>query len=72
MKLFLIAGHGEGDSGAVGGGYTEAERVRALAAKIKELGGEAVILGDTSKISSSKRDSLQTNTICHLLFLSLY
>ena len=49
MKLFIICGHGEGDPGADGGGYTEAERVRALAAKIKELGGEAVILGDTSK-----------------------
>ena len=29
--LFLIAGHGAGDSGAVGYGYTEEERVRALA-----------------------------------------
>ena len=28
--LFIIAGHGAGDSGAVGYGYTEAERVRAL------------------------------------------
>lgn len=26
--LFVIAGHGAGDSGAVGYGYTEAERVR--------------------------------------------
>ena len=60
MKLFLIAGHGEGDSGAVGGGYTEAERVRALAAKIKELGREAVILGDTSK--NWYRDKLISTT----------
>ena len=34
MKLFLIAGHGEGDPGAEGGGYTEAERVRALAERM--------------------------------------
>lgn len=37
-KLFIIAGHGAGDSGAVGNGYTEAERVRALASRIAVLG----------------------------------
>ena len=37
--LFLIAGHGAGDSGAVGYGYTEAERVRALARRIVAYGG---------------------------------
>lgn len=47
--LFIIAGHGAGDSGAVGYGYTEAERVRALAARIAELGGGNVTLGDTSR-----------------------
>lgn len=45
-KLFIIAGHGAGDSGAVGNGYQEAERVRALATKIKEFGGDAVELCD--------------------------
>lgn len=48
-KLFVIAGHGAGDSGAVGYGYTEAERVRALAKKVKELGGNNVMLGDVNR-----------------------
>lgn len=48
-KLFIIAGHGAGDPGAVGNGFTEAERVRVLARKIKELGGGNVILGDLSR-----------------------
>lgn len=47
--LFLICGHGAGDSGAVGNGYQEQERVRALGKKIKELGGDYVTLGDISK-----------------------
>ena len=47
--LFVIAGHGAGDPGAVGNGYTEAERVRALANRIKALGGDNVTLGDTSR-----------------------
>lgn len=47
--LFVIAGHGAGDPGAVGNGYQEAERVRALANRIKELGGNDVTLGDTSR-----------------------
>ncbi len=44
--LYVIAGHGAGDPGATGNGYTEAERVRVLANKIKQLGGENVTLGD--------------------------
>ena len=48
-RVFLIAGHGAGDCGAVGNGYTEAERVRALANRIKALGGDSVVLGDTSR-----------------------
>ena len=47
--LFLIAGHGAGDSGAVGYGYTEAERVRALARRIAAYGGCNVTLGDVSR-----------------------
>lgn len=47
--LFLIAGHGAGDSGAVGYGFTEAERVRALASRIVAYGGSNVTLGDTSR-----------------------
>ena len=47
--LFVICGHGAGDPGADGGGYTEAERVRTLGRRIKELGGNAVELGDISR-----------------------
>lgn len=46
MKLFVIPGHGAGDPGACGNGYSEAERVRALATKIKEHGGSYVTLAD--------------------------
>ena len=53
MILYLIPGHGDGDPGAGGelGGvhYDEAERVRALAARIKELGGDAVQTSDFSR-----------------------
>lgn len=49
MKLWVCCGHGAGDSGAVGGGYTEAERVRVLGARIKALGGDSVVLMDTNK-----------------------
>lgn len=45
-KLFVIAGHGAGDSGACGNGYQEAERVRVLAQKIKDFGGDNVELCD--------------------------
>lgn len=48
-KLFVICGHGAGDSGACGNGYQEQERVRALGRRIKELGGDNVLLGDTSR-----------------------
>lgn len=47
--LYVIAGHGHGDSGAVGNGFTEAERVRALASRIGQLGGANVTLGDMSR-----------------------
>jgi N-acetylmuramoyl-L-alanine amidase len=47
-KLLIICGHGDGDSGAVGYGYSEASLVRKLGKKIKELGGDDVILGTTS------------------------
>lgn len=47
-KVFIIAGHGAGDSGAVGGGLTEADLVRRLSARMRELGGSDVEVGDTS------------------------
>lgn len=46
MRLLVVAGHGAGDPGAGGHGYNEAERVRALANRMKALGGNSVILGD--------------------------
>lgn len=45
-RIFVIAGHGAGDPGCCGGGYSEAERVRALAQAIKKHGGSSVTLGD--------------------------
>lgn len=48
MKLYILCGHGGGDSGAVGNGFKEYERVRALGKRIKELGGDNVVLLDTS------------------------
>lgn len=47
-KLFIICGHGAGDPGACAGGQTEAALVRKLAARIKELGGSDVQIGDMS------------------------
>ena len=48
-NLYVIAGHGAGDSGATGNCYTEAERVRALAKRMGELGGGEVVVLDTSR-----------------------
>ena len=48
-NIFVIAGHGAGDPGACGGGYSEAERVRALATAIKKYGGASVTLGNFSR-----------------------
>lgn len=48
-KLYIICGHGAGDPGACAGGQTEKERVRALAAVIKERGGADVEVLDTSR-----------------------
>ncbi len=48
-KLFVICGHGAGDPGACANGYQEAERVRALGKRIKELGGNSVMLGDVNR-----------------------
>lgn len=45
-KLYVIPGHGAGDNGACANGYKEAERVRALAQKIKDFGCDNVILAD--------------------------
>ena len=51
MNILLIAGHGQGDPGAVGNGYKEAELVREIATTLKsKLSAYAnVDLFDTSK-----------------------
>lgn len=51
MKILLIAGHGDGDSGAVGNGYQEADLTRETAKLVQsELSQYAdVDLADTSK-----------------------
>lgn len=45
-KLLVVCGHGDGDSGATYYDRTEFSDVQRLAWKIKELGGDPVILGD--------------------------
>lgn len=37
MKILLIAGHGAGDPGAIGNGYKEADLVREVAPKLKNI-----------------------------------
>lgn len=49
MPLYVIAGHGAGDTGACGNGYQEAERARALASRMGELGGAEVVVLDMSR-----------------------
>lgn len=47
--LFVITGHGAKDPGATGNGYQEAERVRALAQRIKAFGGENVLISEPER-----------------------
>lgn len=47
--IYAIAGHGAGDPGACANGYTEAERVRVLAQRIADFGGDKVKLHPFSK-----------------------
>ena len=51
MKILLIAGHGNGDSGAVGNGYKEADLTREMVGLVKPLfdGYANVTIADTSK-----------------------
>lgn len=47
--LYVITGHGAGDCGACGNGYQEAERVRALAQRMKMFGGENVLISEPER-----------------------
>lgn len=54
MKLLVVPGHGRKkngvyDNGAGGYGYNEAAKVRELCNRIKDIGGDSVILGDQVK-----------------------
>lgn len=51
MKILIIAGHGEGDPGAVGNGYKEADLTRELAGLINQRLGKycACDIADMSK-----------------------
>lgn len=55
--LYIIPGHGAGDNGACKNGFKEAERVRALAQRIKDFGGDNVMLHDFAL------NSYKSNTI---------
>lgn len=48
MTLYLISGHGAGDSGAVGNGYKEANVTREISSRLKALGGPQVVELDKS------------------------
>lgn len=73
MKLYIIAGHGAGDPGATGGGKTEADLVRKLAAKMKEIGGSSVEVLDTSRnwyadggVNSALKKKVGSNPVMEL------
>lgn len=48
-KILLVAGHGQGDPGASGGGYNEASSMRQLVSKIKQLIPDKVDVYDPNK-----------------------
>lgn len=48
-KILLVAGHGAGDPGAVGGGINERDTMRVLAREIKALIPDVVDIYDTSR-----------------------
>lgn len=60
-KICLIAGHGQGDPGASGGGYNEATTMRQLVNKIKALIPNEVDVYDTSKDAYKQNALASTN-----------
>lgn len=46
MLLYVIAGHGAGDTGSVGCGRFEADMTRMIARRLSELGGDYVMVHD--------------------------
>lgn len=57
----LIAGHGQGDSGASGGGYNEATTMRQLVNKIKQLIPSVVDVYDANKDAYQQNALASTN-----------
>lgn len=49
MRLLLIAGHGNGDPGAIGNGYREADLTREVVRRLKPLLPCSVNIADTSR-----------------------
>jgi hypothetical protein len=49
MHLYIVCGHGAGDSGAVGSGDTEARVVRVVGSRLAQMGGASVTLLDQSR-----------------------
>lgn len=48
-KILLVAGHGQGDPGASGGGFNEATTMRQLVSRIKQLIPDKVDCYDQTK-----------------------
>lgn len=49
MRILLIAGHGDGDPGAVGNGYIESDLTREVVRRLKPLLPCSVDIADTSR-----------------------
>lgn len=73
MKILLIAGHGAGDSGAVGCGYKEADLTREMAKLIKPRLEKyaTVAIADTSVNWFNARGSLPLSGVDYVLELHL-
>ncbi|MEY8436163.1 N-acetylmuramoyl-L-alanine amidase [Atopobiaceae bacterium 24-176] len=73
-KLYVIPGHGNGDPGAGGGGYTEADLVRKLAQRIKDLAANPadVTLHDFSRNAYAQGDLNTLNVPKGTMVLELH
>ena len=70
--LYIIPGHGHGDPGAGGHGYSEATQVRKLAAEVKRLGGADVTVHDTSRNAYAQGDLNTINVPKGTMVLELH
>ena len=79
MNVLLIAGHGNGDSGAIGNGYEEAELTREFAVLLKENLKSFcnVTLADTNRnwfefLGSNNYDFSETSVLWGLFLSEIY